>query len=84
MTVSRRRLFRSLAVTGGCSLADGAEPPLALEALRNVSAANGTNLTDERLRVVKPVLENRLPQVRALREFAFDDTVEPPQGILEY
>jgi len=84
MTVSRRRLFQSLAVAGGCSVAEGAESPLALEALRNVSAAHGTNLTDDRLRVVKPVLENRRPQVRALREFAFDDTVEPPQGIFEY
>jgi len=84
MTVSRRRMFQSLAVAGGCSAAEGAEPPSALEALRNVSAAHGTNLTDDRLRIVKPVLENRLPQVRALREFAFDDRVEPPQGILEY
>jgi hypothetical protein len=84
MTVSRRRLFQSLAVAGGSSVAEGAEPPSALEALRNVSAAHGTSLTDDRLRVVKPVLENRLPQVRALREFAFDDAVEPPQGILEY
>ena len=52
MTVSRRRLLQSLALTGGYSTAaEGAEPVIALEVLRNVSAAHGANLSDDRLRV---------------------------------
>jgi hypothetical protein len=83
MTVSRRRLLGSLALTVGCSATvEGAEPTLSLDALRNVSAANGTNLNGDRLRVIKPVLEQRLPQLRALRDFAVDDAVAPTQGIL--
>lgn len=84
MTVSRRRLLQSLALTGGCSTAaEGAEPAIALDVLRNVSAAHGTNLSDDRLRVVKPVLERRLPQLQALRDFEIDDTVAPTHGILD-
>jgi len=84
MTVSRRRLLQSLALTGGYNtVAEGAEPTIALEVLRNVSAAHGTNLSDDRLRVVKPVFERRLPQLRALRDFEIDDTVAPTQGILD-
>jgi len=83
MTVSRRRLLQSLALTGGYStVAEGAEPALALEVLRHVSAAHGANLSDDRLRVVQPVLAHRLPQLQALRDFEIDDTVEPAQGIL--
>jgi hypothetical protein len=84
MTVSRRRLFQSLALTGGCStVAEGAESAITLDVLRNVSAAHGTNLSDDRLQVVKPVLEHRLPQLQALRDFEIDDTVAPTQGILD-
>lgn len=84
MTVSRRRLLQSLALTGGYSPpAPGADPALALEVLRTVSAAHGTSLSDDRLRVVQPVLERRLPQLRALRDFEIDDTVAPTQGILD-
>jgi len=84
MGVSRRQLVQSLALTAGIgAAADGAEPTVTLNVLRNVSAANGTNLSDVRLRIVAPVLENRLPQLRALRDFEFDDTVEPTQGILD-
>ena len=83
MAVSRRQLFQSLALTGGYSTAaGGAEPAITLEVLRDVSAAHGTNLSDDRLRVVKPVLEHRLSQLRALRDFEVDDTVAPTQGIL--
>jgi hypothetical protein len=83
MTVSRRRLFQSLALIGGRSTAaEGQQSGITLDVLRNVSAAHGTNLSDDRLRVVKPVLEHRLPQLRALRDFEVDDTVEPTQGIL--
>ena len=83
MTVSRRRLFQSLALIGGCSTAaEGAEPSITLEVLRDVSAAHGTNLSDDRLRVVKPVLEHRLPQLQAFRDFEVDDAIAPTQGIL--
>jgi hypothetical protein len=83
MTVSRRRLFQSVALAAGNSVAvQAAESEITLEALRNVSVAHGTNLSDDRLRVVKPVLENRLAQVRALREFEIDDSVAPTHGIL--
>jgi hypothetical protein len=84
MTVSRRRLLQSLALTAGSSTAaEGAEPTIALEALRNVSAAHGTNLSDDRLRVVKPVLERRLSQLQALRDLEIDDSIAPTQGILD-
>jgi len=75
--------LQSLALTaGGSSAAEGAEPAVTLDVLRNVSAAHGTNLSDDRLRVVKPVLERFLPQLRALRDFEIDDSVAPTQGIL--
>jgi hypothetical protein len=61
---------------------EAAEPAVTLDALRDVSAAHGSNLSDDRLRVVKPVLENNLAQLRSLRDFAVDDTVAPTQGIL--
>ena len=83
ITVSRRRLFQALALTGGYSTkAAGAEPSITLDSLRTVSAAHGANLSDDRLRVVKPVLEQRLSQLRSLRDFEVDDSVAPTQGIL--
>ena len=84
MAVNRRRWLQSLALTGaGGSAAKAAESALTLEALRNVSAAHGTNLSDVRLRVVRPVIERRQADLRALREFEIDDSVAPVQGILE-
>ena len=83
MSISRRRLFRSLALAAGCTpTVQGAETAITLDTLRNVSVAHGTNLSDERLRVLKPVLERRIPQLRALRDFEFDDAVGPAHGIL--
>jgi len=35
------------------------------------------------LRIVQPVLESRLPQLQALRDFPLDDAVAPTQGILD-
>ena len=64
-------------------MAAATEPATPLDVLRNVSAAHGANLSDDRLRIVAPVLEHRLPQLQALRGFELDDTVEPTQGILE-
>ena len=84
MTVSRRRLFRFVALTGAYNTtAEAAEPAITLDVLRSVSAAHGTNLSEERLRVLTPVLEHRLPQLRAFRDFAVDDTIAPTQGILD-
>ena len=84
MGVSRRRLLQSLALSGGSSTAvAGAEPAITLDALRNVSAAHGTNLSDDRLRVARPVLERRLPELRAFRDFEIGDTVAPTQAILD-
>jgi hypothetical protein len=83
MAVSRRRLFSSLTLAAAYSAAaETKEPALTMEVLRSVSAAHGKNLSDDRLRVLKPVLERRLPRLRALRSFEFDDKVEPVQGIL--
>ena len=84
MAVSRRRLVQSLALTGVCNrLVQGAEPPITVEVLRNVSVAHGSNLSDDRLRIVAPVLKNRLARLQALRDFEVDDGVAPTQGILD-
>ena len=84
MAVSRRRLFQSLALTAGYGAGvEAAAPAIALDVLRNASAALGTTLSDDRLRVLQPVLENRLPQLRTLRDFEVDDAVAPTQGILD-
>jgi hypothetical protein len=83
MTVNRRRLFQSLALTAGFrTQVEGAETTITLDVLRNVSAVHGTNLSDDRLRVLKPVLEHSLPQLRAFRDFEVDDAIAPTQGIL--
>jgi hypothetical protein len=83
MSVSRRQMFRSLALTGACgATAVGAEPAITLDLLRNVSTAHGANLSDDRLRVIMPVLEHRLPQMRAFRDFEVDDSVAPTHGVL--
>jgi hypothetical protein len=82
MTVNRRRLLQSLALTGG-SAVGAPESTVTLDVLRNVSAAHGTNLTDDRLRIIKPVLEHNLPQLRELRAFEIDDAIAPTQGILD-
>ena len=85
MRVSRRRLFYSLAATAGCGgSADAAEPAISLDVLRAVSAFHGTDLSDDRLRAVQPVLEHRSAEVRALRDFKIDSAVEPTQGIPGY
>ncbi len=84
MAVSRRRLLQSVALTSGCGVsAEAAESTTALDVLRNVSAAHGTNFTDDRLRILAPVLEGRRTQLQALRDFTIDDSVAPSQGILD-
>jgi hypothetical protein len=84
MAVSRRRLFKTVALTAAFGApAKGANPALSLEVLRNVSTFNGTNLNDDRLRVLKPVLEQRQRQLQGLRAFQPADTIAPTPGILE-
>jgi hypothetical protein len=83
MAFSRRRLFQYLALSGGCSAAsEAAEPAIGLDVLRNVSAAHGTILSDDRLRVIKPVVEKRFSELRAIRDFEIADNVAPTAGIL--
>ena len=84
MTVSRRRLVQALALGGAHNTVVGAaESTITVEALRNVSTVNGTNLSDDRLRVVAPVLKNRAARIQALRDFELDDSVAPAAGILD-
>jgi hypothetical protein len=84
MAVSRRKLVQSLVLGGAYNtVIEAAEPPTSVDALRNVSAAHGSNLSDDRLRVVAPVIKNRLARLQALRDFEVDDRVAPTQGILD-
>jgi hypothetical protein len=84
MAVSRRRLFKSVALTVGCSRAvKAANPTIELSVLRNVSAMHGTNLSDDRLRVIKPVLEQRVSQLQVIRDFEVNDAIAPTQGIID-
>lgn len=83
MTVARRRLLQALTVAGSLrTAADAQDSKLGLDALRSVSLLHGANLSDDRLEVVKPVLESRLAKLQALRSFEVDDAVGPTQGIL--
>jgi hypothetical protein len=83
MAFSRRRLFQYLALTGGCNTAsEAAEPAIGLDMLRIVAVAHGTKMSDERLRVIKPVVEQRFSELRAIRDFEIDDRVAPTVEIL--
>ena len=78
MAVGRRRFVQSLALAGGCgSRVEAAEPAIALDVLRSVCTVHGSTLSDDRLRVVKPILERRIPQLRAFRDLEIDDAVTP-------
>jgi hypothetical protein len=82
--ISRRRLFKTVALTTAFGApAKGADPTLSLEVLRDVSTMNETNLNDDRLRILQPVLEQRQRQLQGLRAFQPADTVAPTAGILE-
>jgi hypothetical protein len=84
MMVSRRRLVQSLALTGAYKKAvEGADGAITVDILRNVSAAHGSNLSDDRLRIIAPVITSRLARVQGLRDFEVDDGVAPTQGILD-
>jgi hypothetical protein len=84
MSVSRRRLFKTVALTAAFGApAKGADPALSMEVLRNVSTMHGISLSDDRLRILKPVLEQRQRQLQDLRAFQPADTIAPTPGILE-
>jgi hypothetical protein len=70
MSVSRRRMFQTLAA-GGLASAD----------LRDVATAHGAALTEERLKILEPVLERRKRQLQALRDFKIDDSIAPTTGM---
>jgi len=85
MTVSRRRLLASLALTSDLSAsAQSLSPDAGLDALRHVADSSGTHLSDDRLKILKPVLERRQAQLRTLRDFKLDDMVAPTQGTLDH
>ena len=85
MTVSRRRLLASLALTSDLSAsAQSLSPDAGLDALRYVAEASGTHLSDDRLKILKPVLERRQAQLRTLRDFKLDDMVAPTHGTLDH
>jgi hypothetical protein len=84
MAFSRRRLFQSLILTRGWGTASEAvEPAIGLDMLRHVTVAHGTNLSDDRLLLIKAVVEQRLSDLRAIRDFEFDDSLAPTPGILD-
>jgi len=84
MSLNRRRLFQYAVLAGGYSTtADGAEPAITLDTLRDVSTLHGANLTDDRLRVIRPVLEHLLPRWPELRDFEVHANIAPTPGILD-
>lgn len=85
MTVSRRRIFRSIALSGGaCAVGQGQAVDASSDAVRQVAVAHGVNLSDDRLRILKPVLVNRKLQLQTLRDIEVSDAVAPTQGILTH
>jgi hypothetical protein len=83
MTVIRRRFLQLLPLAGGFGgAADAQDPRLSIQVLRDVSAVDGTNLSDARLAVIQPALEHRLHQLRTFRSLEIDDRIGPTQGIL--
>ena len=61
--MNRRKLVQTLALGAGCSSAAQAqEPAITPTILRDTAAAHGIALSEDRLRVLQPVLERRIPQ----------------------
>jgi hypothetical protein len=78
MAISRRRIWGSFLLAPA---AQAQEQTRDLDTIRHVAGAHGVPLTDDRLRILKPILENRKAQLDTLRRFAIDDVIEPTQGI---
>jgi hypothetical protein len=81
--MNRRWILQSLAagVSGG-ALAEGQTAPAVapdaapgIEALRNVAAAHGLELDEQRLQVMQKVLPHRQANLKAVREFEVGDEV---------
>ena len=82
MTENRRRLLQYFALTAAYSpLTTAQDPATTMEALRQVATSHGVNLTDARLLVLKPVLEQRKAQLRMLRDFQIDDAITPTHSL---
>ena len=80
--VSRRRLVQSLALTGATNtIVEAEEPSINVEALRSASEVNGSRLSDDRLRVLAPVLKSRVARLQTLRNFEVDDAIAPSRGV---
>jgi len=78
----RRRLLQLLAAAGitGPAALDvlaQARKPISVDILRNASAVNGEDLSDDRLKVVEAALQRNLDQFQIVRDLALDDSVEP-------
>lgn len=81
MNANRRRFVGSLILSGGSGLAAASPAAVDLESLRAVSEAHGLRLSDERLSVLKPVLDSRQGQLQALRDVTLSDSIAPTTGI---
>ncbi len=81
--MKRRHLFGSLLLAGASrpKPAEAQETAASIDSLCHVAAAHGVRLTDDRIRILGPVLKNRQAQLNALRAFAIDDKVAPTPGI---
>ena len=83
MATNRRRWLQAVAAASGFgAAAEGQGSEIPLEVLRDVSKLHGSNLSDARLRIVRPALERRLEELRAMRAFEPGDAVGPTEGIL--
>ena len=56
-------------------------PSITPDDLRSISAAHGLRLDGDRARLLQPVLDRRLAQLQALRDFDIEDGVAPTPGI---
>jgi DNA polymerase III delta subunit len=78
---SRRRLLQTLAVvaaqnTLACSQPDQ-QHKYSTDVLRGVSRVNGTRLTPERLETIHSKVEQNLAEIKAIRSFDLEETIEP-------
>jgi hypothetical protein len=83
MDTDRRRLLGAFACAGGFRrTANAQETGITIDVLRGAATVHGNKLSDARLEIIKPALERRLSELRALRALGIDDRVGPTQGIL--
>ncbi len=73
---TRRSVFHVLAATTAVA-ATAQESQADVAPLRHVANAHGVALSDERLKLLHPVLERRKAALQALRDFVMDDSVPP-------